>query len=99
MIEQKKMLTAELKHYRELYEERGGENDIISKKIEDGVILEKEPWEIRRQIIALKNEVKDMEEINKRQNEFEKRSSSTIAQNRAIPQRKRVPMIPLKMNK
>ena len=96
LVETKKQLQEELRQYREIYEERGGENALISKKIEDGITLEKEPWEIRRQIISLKNDVKDMEEISRKQQEFEKRSASTLAQTRAIPQRKRIPMIPLK---
>lgn len=96
---QKKQLQAELREFRQIYEERGGQNDVISKKIEDGITLEKQPWEIRKQIITLKNDVKDMEIIQKKQKDFESLLSTTNVQTKGIPQRKRIPMIPLKSTK
>ena len=96
LIEQKKMLQAELKRYRDMYEERGGENVLIQSKIQDGITLDKQPWEIRKQIISLKNDVKEMEKITKKQEEVEKRTDSALSLSHAIPQRKRIPMIPLK---
>ncbi|EAX97168.1 hypothetical protein TVAG_116860 [Trichomonas vaginalis G3] len=96
---QKKQLQLELREFRAVYEERGGQNDVISKKIEDGVTLDKQPWEIRKQIISLKNDVRDMENIQKKQKEFEKMLTSTTVTTKGIPQRKRIPMIPLSNQK
>lgn len=96
---QKKVLLDQLRECRELFELRGGENSMMMKEIADGVTIDQPAWAIRRQILSLKNDVKDMERIEQRQAVFETKLNSAIPAVLSVPQRKRVPLIPMPKQK
>ena len=94
LLEQKKLLQESLRSCRIIYEEKGGENSLLSKNIEEGICIDRPSWYIRKQILNLKEEVEEMEVIQNRQAEYENKIVNNNSSNISIPQRKRVPMIP-----
>lgn len=93
----KQKIIDELNNCREMHETAGGENDLLSKKIADGITVgNKAPWQIRKELLNLKAEIKQLDSIQKTQSEFENKLSSSQPTTAMIPQRKRVAMIPMK---
>ena len=74
-----------------------GENELILRKLNDGVTFEQEaaPWNIRKQILELKGELKQLDDIEEKQIEYERKITKKQLSTTSTPLRKRVAMIPV----
>lgn len=76
---------------------RGGENNLIEKELSSGVaVCGKDPWEIRHHLRDLKETISELDAIEAQQEELERAVAAPPAVGVVLPQRKRVPLIPLK---
>jgi hypothetical protein len=96
-IEKRKYLAGNLTHARAVNETVGGENEVLSRLISDGVTVGKQPWFIRRELQALKMEVREVSQIEENQQRFEHVLAGSAPVNFFLPMRKRSPLIPMKL--
>ena len=93
---QRKTIREELSKCITANELAGGENLVLEKEVVDGVGLEPQSTStIRKQMLSLKNELLELDDFQQKQYELENNLKVSQTPNIALPQRKRVPMIPL----
>jgi chromosome segregation ATPase len=94
MIAEKKKLKRDLKQCRIAHEMIGGDNRVLMKEIQDGIAVPKAPWQIRRELLALKGDVKELTRIEAKQAKLEAALAGAIHPLTLVPLRKRVRLIP-----
>jgi hypothetical protein len=94
MITERKRLKRDLRECRVAHENIGGENRLLVKEIRDGIVIPKAPWQIRREMLALKGEVRELTRIETKQAKLEAALAGAVHPSTLLPLRKRVPLIP-----
>lgn len=92
---EREKVKRELDVVRVKQEVAGGENTLIRREIESGVSYDKGALEIRKELLALKGEVRQLDRIEANQMRTESVLSSISYSAASVPVRKRVPLIPL----
>jgi chromosome segregation ATPase len=86
-------LRTQLAHCRIAHETTGGENEMLTRDIRDGLTYGRRPWHIRKELLALRRDVREMADIEGQQAQFEAALAQPLDPTTTIPQRKRVRLI------
>ena len=96
MEQEKKKLIASINDIRTVRETKGGGNAELEKQLQAGITLTGEkPWRIRKQILSIKGDVKEMDRIVKDEAVVEQKLKNVTFERTVAPPRKRIPLIPL----
>jgi chromosome segregation ATPase len=95
LVAEKAGVQRDLRQCRQAEENLGGENEIVYNEICDGVQIVKAPWQIRTQLLTLKQDVRELSGIEREQARFEAALSGAGHAESVVPQRKRLRLIPL----
>jgi chromosome segregation ATPase len=93
LIAAKERLTRDLAQCQTAHGAMGGENELLTKEIEDGLMYGKEPWEIRKELLSLKGEVRALDEIVDQEQKMESILTRPTVRVPALPPRKRFRLI------
>jgi chromosome segregation ATPase len=91
---EKRNVRLDLKQCRREEQTIGGENEIVFNELRDGVDIQKEPWQIRKELLTLKAEVKELSAIEVNQVHFETALGQAVHPVSLVPLRKRLRLIP-----
>jgi chromosome segregation ATPase len=94
LMTEKRNVRLDLKQCRREEQTIGGENEIVFNEIRDGVDIEKAPWQIRKELLTLKAEVKELSAIEVNQLHFETALGQAVHPVSLVPLRKRLRLIP-----
>jgi hypothetical protein len=89
-----KKLTRDLQQCQTAHETVGGENELLAKELCDGLVHEKEPWQIRKELFNLKGEVKNFDEREDQETKFESTLARPTVPVPPLPPKKRMRLIP-----
>lgn len=96
MEEEKQKLMSQINISRITQEKVAGGNESLERSIASGISINgAKPWTIRKQLLSLKGEVKEMERILAHESLVEQRLNTVALEKTVAPSRKRVPLIPL----
>lgn len=96
LMEQKKTIHQELYKCAAANYDTGGDNLVLEKEVFSGIGLEPTSTAtIRKQMLSLKKELKELDDFERKQNDLESDLKVSQVPKIPLPQRKRVPMIPL----
>jgi predicted nucleic acid-binding Zn-ribbon protein len=98
LIAEKERLKRELSRIRTTHETIAGDNELIERDLRDGLAYEKEPWQIRKEVLGFKGEIRALNGIESKQNSFESSLGRSTSVPISLPPRKRVRLIPLAQN-
>lgn len=95
--EQRSQIRGNLKRCMEAGESAGGDNFELERQIENGLGFEPEsPWAVRTQMLSLKKDLQQLDQIEEQKATYERSLEGDKVNPIYTPQRKRVPMIPLR---
>ena len=95
--EQREQIKRNLRVCMEAGESAGGDNFKLERQIDSGLDFEPEaPWTVRTQMLSIKKDLQKLDEIEEQKSDYEKTLEGERVTPIFTPQRKRVPMIPLR---
>jgi uncharacterized phage infection (PIP) family protein YhgE len=95
LIEAKDQLRRDLNRCQIAQETVGGENELLAREIRDGLEYGQQPWQIRKELLKLKGEVKTLGEIEDQESNFESILARPTVPIPPLPPKKRLRLIPL----
>jgi chromosome segregation ATPase len=94
LTSQRAMLRENIARCSEESDWTGGENVALRKLIQTGFGIEKDaPWMVRKELLSLKGELRELEAIETARAEFEENLESVHVDPVSLPIRKRIPLI------
>jgi hypothetical protein len=81
---------------RQVGEEAGGARIVLEKMLQTGFSSARErPWFIRKELLALKRNINELYDVEEKVDELQQELDVGSEEAVRVPQRKRVPMIPM----
>jgi chromosome segregation ATPase len=93
---QRAVIKDRLLRCRQAGEEAGGARILLEKVLQSGFSSARErPWFIRKELLALKGNIRELDDVEEKVSELERELDVRSEEPVHVPQRRRVPMIPM----